>query len=112
MQRPESRRRDRGYNQAELLAEYLATAIAIPFESAAIVKIRDTVPQVGLNFKERQTNVAGAFQALPTRVQGQRVIIVDDVYTTGATLRACAQALLDAGAIKVWALTVASARAA
>ena len=106
----ESRRQARGYNQAELLASYLAAATGIQFQPDAIVKTRDTKPQVGLGFQERQMNVADAFKALPELVLDQQIVIIDDVYTTGATLRACAHALLEAGASKVWALTVASAR--
>src|SRR5258708_34703271 len=104
----ETRRRARGYNPPDLLANALAAATGIQFQPDAIAKTRDTRPQVGLSFRERQTNVAGAFMALPDSVKGQQIVIVDDVYTTGATLRACAQALLEAGASNVWALTVAS----
>ncbi len=105
----EARLQSRGYNQAALLAAPLALSTGIPFRPDAIRRVRDTPAQVGLGARERQINVAGAFQAEPGLVAGQHVVIVDDVYTTGATLRACASALLEAGAIKVWALTVASA---
>jgi ComF family protein len=105
----ESRLRERGYNQAALLAEPLAQAAGLPFHAGAIRRVRETRTQVGLNAHERQENVAEAFLADLGLARGQQIVIVDDVYTTGATLRECASALLDAGAVKVWALTVAKA---
>ncbi len=105
----ESRLKSRGYNQAALLAEPLARSANVPFRADAVRRIRDTPAQVGLGARDRQINVAGAFRAEPDLVLNQQVVIVDDVYTTGATLRECANALLEAGAVKVWALTVASA---
>ena len=106
----ESRRRERGYNQAALLAAELSRRVGIPFRPDALRKVRDTRPQVGLNAGERRANVAGAFCAEPDLVSGVPVLIIDDVFTTGATLRECAAALLAAGATTVWGLTVASAR--
>jgi ComF family protein len=106
----ESRQRARGYNQCDLLASQVARTTGIPFRPDAIRRIRDTHAQVGLGAQDRQLNVAGAFQAVPDAVSGQRIAIIDDVCTTGATLRECASALLEAGATKVWALTVASAK--
>jgi len=100
---------ERGYNQSALLATHMAGLCHIRFEPEAIQRLRSTRPQVGLNYVDRQQNMADAFQGSSRFVQGQAVVIVDDVYTTGATLRACAAALRTAGASTVWALTVASA---
>jgi competence protein ComFC len=104
----ESRLRTRGYNQSALLAQALSRQVGLPFEPAAIRRLRDTPPQVGLDARERQANVSGAFGAEKRMVRDQHVVIVDDVCTTGATLRECARALLEAGATQVWGLTVAS----
>jgi ComF family protein len=104
----ESRLRERGYNQAALLAERLAQASDLPFRGEIIRRVRATRPQVGLNARDRQENVADAFAAQRTAA-GESILIVDDVYTTGATLRACAHALREAGAACVWGLAVASA---
>jgi competence protein ComFC len=104
----ENRIKERGFNQAGLLADYMALELNIPFRPDMLRRIRDTRQQVGLNQHERQSNVNGAFEA-NSIVHGEKVVIIDDVYTTGATLRACASALREAGAIQVWALTVASA---
>jgi ComF family protein len=106
----EARLKQRGYNQAAILASHLARRIAIPFHPEAISRTRDTRAQVGLNYKDRQNNVADAFTADSAVCAEQYIVIVDDVYTTGATLDACAAALRAAGAADVRALTVAAAR--
>lgn len=102
------RLRERGYNQSDLLARPLAHLSNVPYRPRALQRTRDTRHQVGLNAAERQTNVAGAFSADPNLVRGQVVLVIDDVFTTGATLRECAQALLQAEASAVYALTVAA----
>ncbi len=96
----------RGYNQSALLAQEFCSAMGLHCEVALIERIRDTPPQVGKNATERQSNVADSFRAAYA-TQGKTVLLIDDVYTTGATLRACAQAARDAGACAVYALTLA-----
>ncbi len=102
-----TRRLRRGFNQAELLAERLSE----PFERpvvAALRRVRATRPQVGLDRLERRRNVADAFAAVHSRVvPGGYYLLIDDVYTTGATLRECARTLRAAGAGRVAALTAA-----
>jgi len=104
-----ARQKMRGYNQSALLAAQLSTLVGLPFSADAIRKIRDTRAQVGLNAVERRANIASAFEAVPALVGAQRMLLIDDVCTTGATLRECAAALVAAGAECVWGLTVASA---
>jgi ComF family protein len=103
------RQRERGYNQASLIARPLSMAIGAEYVPSAVVRIRDTRTQVGLTRLARQENVRGAFGAAPDIVRGRVLLLVDDVATTGATLSACAQALLVSGARDVLALTVARA---
>jgi ComF family protein len=103
------RLQQRGYNQAALLGESLAKRAGKPFIGDAIRRVRDTRSQVGLDRQERRANVADAFEGDPTYAKDQYIVIVDDVYTTGATLRACAAALRQAGAGEVWSLTLAAA---
>lgn len=102
------RLRERGYNQAGLLAQSLAKQIGIPYVADALIKTRHTEQQAHLNADERWVNVEGAYTANHVRVSGESIIIIDDVVTTGATLRQCATALIESGAARVWALTVAS----
>ena len=103
------RKRERGYNQSELLAQHLARRIALPLYHG-LKRIRSTNPQVGLSNSERIDNVQGAFRCPDSRqVSGKRVLMVDDVMTTGATVASAAQALLEAGAVRVCVLTVARA---
>ena len=102
------RRRSRGYNQAELLARSLARELTLPFEAAALIRRRQTPPQTQRRDAEaRRRNVAGAFEARARFAADRRVLVVDDVTTTGATLEACASALKQAGARAVWALAFA-----
>jgi ComF family protein len=107
---PLSKRRlqERGFNQAEMLARPLAEAHGWALCADALVRERDTQQQTRLSSGDRWTNVSGAFAASdPALVDGQRILLVDDVCTTGATLEACASPLLRAGAEGVWALVVA-----
>jgi ComF family protein len=97
---------ERGYNQAQSLCAALTDLTGIPTGSEALQRHRDTGHQVGLNRQERLMNVVDAFTAHPPLIDGKRLLLVDDVCTTGATLRACAAALRDSGAAAVAALTV------
>jgi ComF family protein len=97
---------DRGFNQSELLAQRVQRRLGIPAVNA-LRRTRYTPPQLGLTRGQRATNLQGAFIPVRAdRVIGQRVVLVDDVWTTGATLAECAQILIAAGATAVYALTV------
>lgn len=100
----------RGYNQAGLLAKHFARERQLVFWPEAVERLRDTVSQVTLSATERRQNVDGAFGAAVELVQGKRVILVDDVLTTGATMQACAAALRAAGAWAVFGVAVAGAQ--
>jgi ComF family protein len=100
------RRRERGVNQTLLLARGVARQCALPLDADALRRTRYTVPQTQLRPVERLENLADAFAAAPDRVRSRRVLLVDDVVTTGATLSACAEALRAAGAAAVYALTL------
>lgn len=104
-----ARRAARGYDQAELLARAAAAELGCP-ALPALRRERATAPQYELGRDRRAANVAAAFgvdPALLGSVAGRWIVLVDDVVTTGATLVACAEALLDAGAAAVSALTIA-----
>lgn len=103
-----ARRRERGFDQAALLARALARQLAIPYRGDLLQRARPTAHQVGLDRLERQRNLAGAFLAAAA-AGGLRIALVDDVITTGATARAAARALLDAGASEVRVVAVARA---
>lgn len=103
-----SRLRHRGYDQALLLAHALGREAAKPIIVRAVRRVRDTPPQVGRDRGQRQDNVRGAFLGTPA-VVGRRVLLVDDVLTTGATAHAAAVALRDAGAAGVRVVALARA---
>ncbi len=100
--------RQRGYNQAALLAKVVGQTLDIPVETNILAQTRPMKPQATLGERERWENVKGAFGiAEPELVRGKIVVIVDDVMTTGATLNECAKALKRAGARQVYCLTFA-----
>lgn len=98
--------RARGYNQAGLLARELSRWSRLPVEAGWLRRVKDTPSQTGLTPAQRQENVRGAFAA-SSKLDRRRILLVDDVCTTGATLNACAGALKRAGAQSVQAVTVA-----
>lgn len=105
-----SRQKERGYNQAGLLARALVERLPLTLSETGLIRTRATVPQVGLEARERKVNVQDAFAWTGDRLEGVCVLLIDDVCTTGSTLEACALALRQAGAESVWALTLARAR--
>jgi ComF family protein len=100
----------RQFNQAALLAREVSHTSGVPFDPFVLVKIKSTPPQVGSSAAQRAANVAGAF-AVPAdvcdRIRGRRVVLIDDVITTGATVGACARALRVAGAARIDVLAAA-----
>jgi len=104
------RERERGYNQADVIAKPLAKKLRLPHKAVLLVRTRSRPDKQVLSFEERWESVRGAFATRPgSQVDNKRVLLVDDVLTTGATLDACARALREAGAKSVIGLTVARA---
>lgn len=103
------RERARGYNQSLLLAQVLGANHHLPVWNDALTRTRHTRPQIELDASDRRENVHDAFAAC-ARVTGKRVLLIDDVCTTGATLDACGIALKERGAESVWGLAIARSR--
>lgn len=100
----------RRFNQAALLAQAIAVQTGVPVRPAALRRVKATAQQVGLSRTQRSDNVQGAFRVPPGEragVVGRRLVLIDDVLTTGATVDACTRALLRAGALRVDVLTLA-----
>ena len=103
------RQKERGYNQSALLARPLAYAMGLAYNPQVLKRLRDTRSQVGLTLDQRQENVSYAFSAGSEEIIGKNILIVDDVTTSGATLKACSDALSSAGANQIFGLTLAQA---
>lgn len=105
------RLRERGFNQAALLARQLARRLDLPLMERALVKRRETAPQVGLSHRDREKNLSDAFAAAQNAaLPGKNVLLIDDVFTTGSTISAAADILLRAGAGQVYGLVLAAGR--
>lgn len=105
-----ARKRERGFNQSEILASEISEVTDLPMLKKVLKRIKNTKDQTKLSPQERMENVRGAFSLKnPEQIEGKRVILVDDVMTTGATLGECASVLLEAGAKDVVGATIAVA---
>lgn len=91
-----NRLHSRGYNQSELICRSLSAHLDIPVRTDLLIRHKDTASQTELDAQERRENVAGAFSC-PSALDGMRVLLVDDVFTTGSTMAACTAALVQAG---------------
>jgi ComF family protein len=100
--------RDRGFNQSLLLAKVISRHTKVPLAMDGLLKVRETRPQVGLSAKERARNLRGAF-SVRGNFKKMKLLLVDDVMTTGATAKECARQLMNAGAEEVAVLTLARA---
>ena len=101
------RERERGFNQSALLAKEVGRALRLPVGHRLLSRIRATESQRGAR-QEREENVKGVFRVTkPARVAGRRLLLIDDVFTTGATVNECAKALMAAGAVEVAVYTLA-----
>jgi ComF family protein len=113
-----SKHAERGFNQARALAEHALVSLRkshpgwrLTLAASTLMRLRATASQAGLTMRQRRLNVRGAFSVSdPAMVDSKHVLLVDDIYTTGATARAAAEALVRAGAASVWVATLARAR--
>lgn len=103
-----SRLRSRGFNQAVLLGELFSSGMALPMLVDGLSRTRPTRPQIDLSAEERRNNVKGAFAVnRPAAVTGKRILLLDDVVTTGSTVNECARVLKKAGAAAITVITIA-----
>lgn len=101
------RLRERGFNQALILAKAIGKKYSIPVNFSLLKRTKSTLTQTGLDKSQREKNIRGAFTVTDNaQAKGKSIILIDDVYTTGATLNQCAKTLIKAGAGKVAALTL------
>ncbi|MBU1043633.1 MAG: ComF family protein [Candidatus Omnitrophica bacterium] len=100
--------RDRGFNQSDLIADKISTALGIESSLDNLCRIKKTVSQVTLNAQQRQLNILGAFSCKnPEEFKNKRILLIDDIFTTGSTLDECARVLKQSGAKEVTCLTIA-----
>ena len=101
-----SRFKERGYNQSELLARQLGTILTLPVNTSALKRTRKTQTQMSLGAGDRKKNVSGAFACQNDSLANLKVLLIDDVCTTGSTLDSCAAGLKQMGVALVWGLTL------
>ncbi|HUS12487.1 MAG TPA: phosphoribosyltransferase family protein, partial [Pyrinomonadaceae bacterium] len=103
------REKDRGFNQAVLIGRELSRATSLPLNAVSLVRVKNIKRhRAGMDAKGRKDTVTDAFRVVhPALIAGERILLVDDVFTTGATVSSCAGALLEAGAAEVFVLTIA-----
>ncbi len=102
------RQKERGFNQAEEIAKHLSVKLNLAFCNNVLIKIKSTSAQVGLSSEQRKKNIKGTFVCeKDDRIKGKKILLVDDVYTTGATMEECAEILKQAGVREVWGIAVA-----
>lgn len=98
--------KDRGYNQAAMFADTLAKRLKLPLERRMVKRNRNTTPQKELNDVERKKNLSGAFELIPQEIPYKRILLVDDIYTTGSTIDAIAEVLKKSGVEAVFFLSI------
>lgn len=92
------RKRDRGYNQSELVAKEISKIIKVPIQTKILYKVKNTVPQSTLNKKQREENAKGAYEVKNvSKLGNKKILIIDDIYTTGNTVNECANMLIKNG---------------
>lgn len=103
------REQARGFNQAALIGRELSRVTALPFDELSLVRVKNVIRhRAGMDAKGRRDTVAAAFHVThPALIEGERILLVDDVFTTGATVSSCAATLIEAGATEVLVLTIA-----
>jgi len=105
------RQSERGFNQALLLTSNISQTLDIPLIENILHRTKQTLVQAGLGRHERFSNLKNAFSVGDnSKIKGKSIVLVDDIYTTGSTVNECSRALIDAGAIKVYVLTLATGR--
>lgn len=103
--------RKRGFNQSELLSARIAKLLKLRHEPRVLIRVKETPPQRELSRQEREKNLKDAFAVkTPNHIQGKNVLLVDDVYTTGSTVKECTNALLKAGAARVGVISWAAGK--
>ena len=105
--------KERGFNQAEKIGEHLSRAIGIPILSESLLRVHETKAQRALSAKERRRNLEDAFEINPKALEllkGKNILLLDDIFTTGATAVSCSRVLLEAGANRVDFLALCSAK--
>lgn len=109
---PLSRRRlrQRGFNQADLVARQVGKELGIPVYSHLLLRVRDTRAQKELNDEERKNNLKRAFKTSANKVQLDHILLIDDIYTTGSTMNEAAKELKQAGAVRVYCLSISIGR--